>query len=198
MLVVKLIGKSLVEHVNFLVICLCFGIAKSKILLLFLLLKLSILLLVVIVLKCYGLNSNWVILVLHCIIFLSFVITQVPSISLRILFSTHTKHIEIRHHFIRDHALKGDICIEHVDTLNQLADIFTKPLNEDQFCKIKRELGMIDVWTFMIVKFFCMVCSYDEWVCIVVEYFLVHSCISGLSDLNPFFSDSNPFSRKVF
>ena len=58
---------------------------------------------------------------------------------------SRTKHIEIRHHFIRDHALKGDICIEHVDTLNQLADIFTKPLNEDHFCKISRELGMIDV-----------------------------------------------------
>ena len=58
---------------------------------------------------------------------------------------SRTKHIEIMHHFIRDHALKGDIRIEHVDTLNQLADIFTKPLNEDQFCKIRRELGMIDV-----------------------------------------------------
>ena len=56
-----------------------------------------------------------------------------------------TKHIKIRHHFIRDHALKGDICIEHVDILNQLADIFTKLLNEDQFCKIRIELGMIDV-----------------------------------------------------
>ena len=58
---------------------------------------------------------------------------------------SRTKFIEIRHHFIRDHALKGDICIEHVDTLNQLADIFTKPFNEDIFCKIRRELGMIDV-----------------------------------------------------
>ena len=58
---------------------------------------------------------------------------------------SRTKHIEIRHHFIRDHALKGDICIENVDTLNQLAHIFTKPLNENQFCKIRRELGMIDV-----------------------------------------------------
>ena len=58
---------------------------------------------------------------------------------------SRTKHIEIKHHFIRDHALKGDICIEHVDTLNQLADIFTKPLNKVQFCKIRRELGMIDV-----------------------------------------------------
>ena len=49
------------------------------------------------------------------------------------------------HHFNRDHTLKGDICIEHVDTLNQLADIFTKPLNEDQFCEIRRESSMINV-----------------------------------------------------
>ena len=58
---------------------------------------------------------------------------------------SRTKHIKIRHHFIRDHALKGDICIEHVDTLNQLVDIFTKPLIEDQFYKIRRELSMINV-----------------------------------------------------
>ena len=77
---------------------------------------------------------------------------------------SRTKHIEIRHHFIRDHALKGDICIEHVDTLNQLADIFTKPLNEDQFCKIRRELGMIDVndvWTSMIDESLCVINLYD-------------------------------------
>ena len=33
---------------------------------------------------------------------------------------SRTKHIEIMHHFIRDHAFKGDICIEHVDTLTNL------------------------------------------------------------------------------
>ena len=90
--VVKSIGKTLVDLANFLVICLCLGLAKSKILLFFLLLKLSILLLVV-VLKSYGLNNNWVILVLLCIMFLSFVITQVPSISPRILFNTHAPSI---------------------------------------------------------------------------------------------------------
>ena len=91
--IVKSIGKALVEHANFLVICLCLGLVKSKILLLFLLLKLSILLLVVVVIKFYGLNNNWVILVLLCIMFLSFVITQMLSISLRILFSTHALSI---------------------------------------------------------------------------------------------------------
>ena len=93
MLVVKSIGKALVELVNFLVICLFLNLAKRKILLLFLLLKLNIVLLVVVVLKSYGSNNNWVILVLLCIIFLSFVITQVPSISPKILFSTHALSI---------------------------------------------------------------------------------------------------------
>ena len=71
--------------------------------------------------------------------------TSVINITKNPIQHSRTKHIEIRHHFIRDHALKGDICIEHVDTLNQLVDIFTKSLNENQFCKIRRELGMIDV-----------------------------------------------------
>ena len=47
----KMIRKSLVEHVNCLVICLCLGLVKSKILLLFLLLKLNMLLLAVLVHK---------------------------------------------------------------------------------------------------------------------------------------------------
>ena len=37
---------------------------------------------------------------------------------------------------------KGDIKLDFVSTEMQLADIFTKPLNEDMFCMIRRELGM--------------------------------------------------------
>ena len=55
-----------------------------------------------------------------------------------------TKHIDIRHHFIRDHVLKGDVEITFVDTQNQLADIFTKPLAKDAFFKIRRELRILD------------------------------------------------------
>jgi len=44
-----------------------------------------------------------------------------------------TKHIEIRHHFLRDHILKGDCCIEFIYSEHQLADIFTKPLARDRF-----------------------------------------------------------------
>ena len=54
---------------------------------------------------------------------------------------SRTKHIEIRHHFIRDHVQKGDIDLVFVKTDNQLADIFTKPLNEDRQNFIIHELG---------------------------------------------------------
>jgi hypothetical protein len=46
---------------------------------------------------------------------------------------SRTKHIDIRYHFLRDHAIKGDIVISHVGTNDQLANIFTKPLDEKRF-----------------------------------------------------------------
>jgi hypothetical protein len=41
-----------------------------------------------------------------------------------------TKHIAIQYHFLRDHQQKGDIEIAYINTKDQLADIFTKPLDE--------------------------------------------------------------------
>jgi hypothetical protein len=46
---------------------------------------------------------------------------------------SRTKHIDIRHHFLRDRMSKGDIKIDGVSTDDQLADIFTKPLDESRF-----------------------------------------------------------------
>ena len=53
-----------------------------------------------------------------------------------------TKHIQIRHHFLRDHVLKGDISINHARTEDQLVDIFTKPLDEKRFSKLRCELNI--------------------------------------------------------
>jgi hypothetical protein len=47
-----------------------------------------------------------------------------------------TKHIDIRHHFLRDHTIKGDIVISHVGINDQLAKKFTKPLDERRFHKL--------------------------------------------------------------
>ena len=56
---------------------------------------------------------------------------------------SRTKHIDIKHHFLRDHIQNGDISLEFIDTNNQLVDIFTKPLNEERLNFIKHDLGSI-------------------------------------------------------
>jgi uncharacterized beta-barrel protein YwiB (DUF1934 family) len=57
---------------------------------------------------------------------------------------SRTKHIAIRYHFLRDHQQKGDIEISYINTKDQLADIFTKPLDEQTFTKLRHELNILD------------------------------------------------------
>jgi hypothetical protein len=57
---------------------------------------------------------------------------------------SRTTHIDIRHYFLRDHQQKGDIDVYHISTENQLADIFTKPLDEKRFCRLRSELNILD------------------------------------------------------
>jgi hypothetical protein len=57
---------------------------------------------------------------------------------------SRTKHIVIRYHFLRDHQQKGDIEIAYINTKDQLADIFTKPLDEQSFTKLRNELNILD------------------------------------------------------
>jgi hypothetical protein len=57
---------------------------------------------------------------------------------------SRTKHIDIRHHFLRDHEAKVDIALRHVSTERQLADIFIKPLDEQRFCALRSELNILD------------------------------------------------------
>jgi len=57
---------------------------------------------------------------------------------------SRTKHIDIRHHFLRDHEAKGDISLQGVRSEEQLADIFTKPLDESTFARVRNELNVLD------------------------------------------------------
>jgi hypothetical protein len=57
---------------------------------------------------------------------------------------SRTKHIVIRYQFMRDHQQRGDIEIAYVSTKEQLADIFTKPLDEKTFTKLRHELNILD------------------------------------------------------
>ncbi|KAJ9561686.1 hypothetical protein OSB04_006846 [Centaurea solstitialis] len=62
---------------------------------------------------------------------------------------TRTKHIDIRYHFIKDHVERGTIELYFVNTEYQLADIFTKPLDEKRFNFLISKLGMYDLLVIM-------------------------------------------------
>ncbi|KAK2459144.1 putative mitochondrial protein [Trifolium repens] len=53
-----------------------------------------------------------------------------------------TKHIDIRHHYIRDLVENKIVTLEHVGTKEQVADIFTKALDAVQFEKLRGKLGI--------------------------------------------------------
>ncbi|GJU78413.1 retrovirus-related pol polyprotein from transposon TNT 1-94 [Tanacetum coccineum] len=63
--------------------------------------------------------------------------TSAIAVSNNPVLHSRTKHIDIRYHFIRDHILKGNIELHFIPTEYQLADIFTKPLNEPTFTRLK-------------------------------------------------------------
>ena len=48
-----------------------------------------------------------------------------------------TKHIDVRHYFIRERVESGDIALKYVATKNQLADLLTKPLQRDAFQRLR-------------------------------------------------------------
>ena len=55
-----------------------------------------------------------------------------------------SKHINIRFHFLREHVKKKTIELEYCHTMEQVADIFTKPLPIDSFRELCGMLGMKD------------------------------------------------------
>ncbi|GJR21384.1 hypothetical protein Tco_0969911 [Tanacetum coccineum] len=57
---------------------------------------------------------------------------------------SRTKHIEIRHHFLRDNVQKGHISIEKVSSADNIADILTKPLKRESFNYLRLGLGMME------------------------------------------------------
>ncbi|CAM8899786.1 unnamed protein product [Rhodiola kirilowii] len=64
------------------------------------------------------------------------------SISKNPVHHSKTKHIDIRHHFIRELVEQKVVTLKHVTTDKQLADIFTKPLDATQFETLRSSLGL--------------------------------------------------------
>jgi hypothetical protein len=68
--------------------------------------------------------------------------TSAISVAKNPVFHKKMRHVERRHHFLRDHVEKGDIEMRYIDTERQLADIFTKPLNSSRFADLQGEIGL--------------------------------------------------------
>ena len=68
--------------------------------------------------------------------------TSAINISKNPVQHSRTKHIDIRHHFIRELVENKSLQLEYVDTEKQLADIFTKALDASRFDSLRKSLGV--------------------------------------------------------
>ena len=87
-------------------------------------------------LRDYGINLNEISLKCNY--------TSAINLSKNPIIHSRSKHIKVRHHFHRDHVQNKHINLEFVSINDQLADIFTKPLENERFYDLKSELGICD------------------------------------------------------
>ncbi|XP_075080566.1 secreted RxLR effector protein 161-like [Nicotiana tabacum] len=69
--------------------------------------------------------------------------TSALNMSKNLVQHKRTKHIDVRHHFLRDNMEKGLICMKFCSTEDQIADIFTKALSRDHFERNRVKLGLL-------------------------------------------------------
>ena len=71
-------------------------------------------------------------------------ILSIINLSKNLVLHSRIKHIDIRHHIIKEQVLNGNIFLDYVYIEDQLVDIFIKPLSEERFFYLRRELGIFD------------------------------------------------------
>jgi hypothetical protein len=62
------------------------------------------------------------------------------------IFHERSKHIRVRHHFIRGCLEEGSIKASYINTKDQLADLLTKLLGRIRFLELCSKTGMIQIF----------------------------------------------------
>lgn len=57
-------------------------------------------------------------------------------------FNPRSKHIDIRHKFVQESVAHRDVTVSHISTIDQRADVLTKPLSKIKFRQFQNELGV--------------------------------------------------------
>jgi hypothetical protein len=68
--------------------------------------------------------------------------TSAISVPKNPIFHKRMRHVERRHHFLRDHVEKRDIDMRYIDTERQLADIFIKLFDDSHFTDLQGEIDV--------------------------------------------------------
>ena len=69
--------------------------------------------------------------------------TSAINISKNPVMHAKTKHIAIKCHYVRELVEDKEVKMEYINTKEQIADIFTKPLPKDAFEYLRGKLGVI-------------------------------------------------------
>jgi hypothetical protein len=59
-----------------------------------------------------------------------------------LVFHSWTKHVDVRHHFIREKIESCQVTLDYVSTRDQLANILTKLLGRITFERLRAQLGL--------------------------------------------------------
>jgi hypothetical protein len=61
------------------------------------------------------------------------------------IFHERSKHIQVRHHFIRGYLEEWSLKAGYINTKEQLADLLTKPLGRIMFLELCSKTGIVQI-----------------------------------------------------
>jgi hypothetical protein len=61
------------------------------------------------------------------------------------VFHEHSKHIDLRYHFIQNCLVEGTVSVTYINTVDQLTDILMKALGRVKFQELRVRIGMVQI-----------------------------------------------------